>query len=622
MDGLTRFDGGLMPPEAPLAHPVQDLRRAPGVSAPEGPRVQGARLWRLAIFVPAAVLTILLIAKFASGLAPGGTTWTEVALLALLGVTFFWIALAATTAAGGLTRLLLRPPPPDGPGPRTDVALLVPIHEEAPWEVFGNVAAMAADLSPAHDWTIYVLSDTRTEAVAAQELRAAAALNARLPEGRQVHYRRRARNDAAKTGNIADWITRWGGAHEAFVVLDADSLMTGAALAALADAMALDPNAGLIQSLPRLIGGTTLFARLQQFASAVYGVPLAEGLAGWSDRAGNYWGHNAILRTRAFAETAGLPRMPSFRGEGGLIMSHDFVEAGLLRRAGWGVRFEPAVPGSYEAPPATLVDFSIRDRRWCHGNLQHLALLTTKGLHPVSRFHLLSGALAYLMSPFWLALLIIWAVVGNGGNSVILYFSSENPVYPVWPEMGGAGGPGTLLFMYGMLLAPKVMGAAALPLTRTPLARLGGPLRFARSMAAEIVASIIVAPITMVQQALAVGRVVLGLSGGWKPATRGGTRLDWAALLRFHAVETVLGTALTSGMLVGMVSVWLAPIALSLLLAAPISRASGIDMSRGRRHAHFGTPETVDEPAILRDARARRDELHQLLQGLAPEGAA
>ena len=437
-------------------------------------------------------------------------------------MTFFWIALAATTAAGGLARLLLRAPVPEGPAARTDVALLVPIHEEAPWEVFGNVAAMAADLSSAHSWTIYVLSDTRSPGIAAQELRAAQALNARLPEGRRVHYRRRARNDAAKTGNIADWLTRWGGAHEAFVVLDADSLMTGAALAALADAMARDPNAGLIQSLPRLIGGTTLFARLQQFASAVYGVPLAEGLAGWSDRAGNYWGHNAILRTRAFAEAAGLPRMPSLRGRGGLILSHDFVEAGLLRRAGWGVRFEPGVPGSYEAPPETLVDFAIRDRRWCHGNLQHLALLATRGLHPISRFHLLNGAFAYLMSPFWLALLVIWAAVGNGGDSVILYFSAENPVYPVWPEMGGAGGPGTLLFMYGMLLAPKVLGAAALPLTRTPLARLGGARRFAVSMGAEIVASVLVAPIVMVQQALAVGRTVLGARAGWRPAARSG----------------------------------------------------------------------------------------------------
>ena len=612
-----------MPPESPLAHPIQDLRRRPAAGAPAGaPRARGARLWRLAIFAPAAVLTASLIATFAEGLAPAGLTWTEVALLALLGVTFFWIALAATTAAGGLARLMLRPPPPDGPAPRLDVALLVPIHEEAPWEVFGNVAAMAADLSPEHGWTIYVLSDTRTEAVAAQEVLAARALNARLPESQRVHYRRRARNDAAKTGNLSDWLTRWGGRHEAFVVLDADSLMTGAALAALADAMARDPNAGLIQSLPRLIGGTTLFARLQQFASAVYGVPLAEGLAGWSDRAGNYWGHNAILRTRAFAEAAGLPRMPSLRGEGGMILSHDFVEAGLLRRAGWGVRFEPGVPGSYEAPPATLVDFAVRDRRWCHGNLQHLALLTTRGLHPVSRFHLLSGAFAYLMSPFWLALLVIWAVVGNGGDSVILYFSAENPVYPVWPEVGGAGGPGTLLFMYGMLLAPKVMGAAALPLTRTPLSRLGGPFAFAGSMAAEILASVLIAPITMVQQALSVGRTLLGAEAGWKPAARGGTRLGWRALLRFHAVETVLGAALTAGMAAGVVSVWLAPIAGSLLLAAPISRASGIDMTRGRRGRHLGTPETIEEPAILREARARQGELHALLVPATEPGRA
>ncbi len=621
MDGVTPPPALAMPPEAPLAQPVQDLRRMPAARAPRaaaGPGPRGPRLWRAAIFAPAAVLTVSLIATFADGLAPGGLTWTEMVLLTLLGVTFFWIALAATTAAGGLARLLLRGAARSGGGAPMTVALLVPIHEEAPWEVFGNVAAMAADLPAGHDWTIYVLSDTPAGPLAAQEERAVRALNARLAEGAGVHYRRRARNDAAKTGNIADWLTRWGGAHEAFVVLDADSLMTGAALRALADAMARDPNAGLVQSLPRLIGGTTLFARLQEFASAVYGVPLAEGLAGWSDRAGNYWGHNAIIRTRAFAEAAGLPRMPSLRGDGGLILSHDFVEAGLLRRAGWGVLFEPGVPGSFEAPPATLVDFAIRDRRWCHGNLQHLALLGTRGLHPVSRFHLLSGAFAYLMSPLWLGLLAIWAVVGNGGDSVILYFSAENPVYPVWPEMGGAGGPGTLLFMYGMLLAPKLMGAAALPLTRTPLADMGGPLRFAGSMLAEVAASVAVAPITMVQQALSVGRTLLGLRPGWRPAARGGTRLGWAALLRFHAVETALGAILTAGMLIGAVSIWLAPIAWSLLLAVPISRASGIDLSRGA--ARFALRTADAEPTILREARARQGELRAILA--APEAGA
>ncbi len=620
MDGMTSPPDRAMPAEAPLEHPVQDLRRVPAARAPgavgSGPR--GARLWRAAIFAPAAILTVSLIATFADGLAPGGLTWTEVVLLALLGVTFFWIALAASTAAGGLARLLLRGAALGTGGAPMTVALLVPIHKEAPWEVLGNVSAMAADLRAGHDWTIYVLSDTPAGPLAEQEERAVRALNARLAEGERVHYRRRPRNEAAKTGNIADWLTRWGGAHEAFVVLDADSLMTGAALQALADAMARDPNAGLVQSLPRLIGGTTLFARLQEFASAVYGVPLAEGLAGWSDRAGNYWGHNAIIRTRAFAEAAGLPRMPSLRGQGGLILSHDFVEAGLLRRAGWGVLFEPGVPGSFEAPPATLVDFAIRDRRWCHGNLQHLALLGTRGLHPVSRFHLLSGAFAYLMSPLWLALLAIWAVVGNGGDSVILYFSAENPVYPVWPEMGGAGGPGTLLFMYGMLLAPKLMGAAALPLTRTPLADLGGPLRFAGSMLAEVAASVAVAPITMVQQALSVGRTFLGLRPGWRPAARGGTRLGWRALLRFHAAETALGAILSAGMVVGAVSIWLAPIAWSLLLAVPISRASGVDVSRGVLGSALRTADA--EPTILREARLRQGELRAILA--APEAGA
>ena len=211
-----------------------------------------------------------------------------------------------------------------------------------------------------------------------------------------------------------------------------------------------------------MIGSDTLFGRMQQFAASVYGTLLGEGLAGWTGAEGNYWGHNAILRTRAFADCAGLPRMPTLTGRrGALIMSHDFVEAALLRRAGWAVRFVPWITGSYEEPPATLIDYALRDRRWCHGNLQHLRLLGTRGLHVVSRFHLLHGAMSYLLSPAWFILLVIWALLGNGPDSVITYFSADNPLYPVWPEMSGVQSGMILLFMYAMLLAPKAMGALA-----------------------------------------------------------------------------------------------------------------------------------------------------------------
>ena len=385
------------------------------------------------------------------------------------------------------------------------------------------------------------------------------------------------------------------------LVLDADSLMSADAIRALADEMAADPGAGLIQSAPLVIGSDTLFGRMQQFAASVYGTLLSEGLARWTGTEGNYWGHNAIIRTRAFADCAGLPRMPARRGRGALILSHDFVEAGLLRRAGWSVRFVPEIGGSYEEPPATLIDYALRDRRWCHGNLQHLRLLGTRGLHPLSRFHLFHGAMSYLLSPAWFLLLVIWSLLGNGPDSVITYFSSENPLYPVWPEMSGVQSGAILAFMYAMLLAPKLMGALAAVAGEVTVARFGGAGRFGLSLLAEIVLSILFAPVMMVQQVVAVLRTAIGMRPMWSPQARKGGRYGPLTVLTFHALETASGALLLGGMAAGLVSLWLLPIAVSLGAAAPLSMLSGM-----RLRALMATPETLDPPVIVRRARECR----------------
>jgi membrane glycosyltransferase len=129
--------------------------------------------------------------------------------------------------------------------------------------------------------------------------------------------------------------------------------------------------------VPLIVNRTSLFARVQQFASRLYGPMLSEGLAWWSGSEGNYWGHNAIIRTRAFAEQAGLPRLPGRKPFGGEILSHDFVEAALLRRGGWDVRMAPQLYGSFEECPPSLPDLIVRERRWCQGNLQHEACTGT-----------------------------------------------------------------------------------------------------------------------------------------------------------------------------------------------------------------------------------------------------
>ena len=595
-----------MPPLAPLAHPRQDLRRhfADG-TAPGAGVDAGAALWRLCVFLPAALATATLLWGFLAWFATDGTTWAEASLAVLIGVGFFWIALTAATVLGGAISMMRRAPQDDAPIRPLDVALLMPVYEEAAWDAFGRAAAMMEALERLphrHGYTLYILSDTRSAAGERHELAAFAALRARLPDAR-IHYRRRTRNTDRKVGNLADWVARWGGAHEAMLVLDADSLMGARAIRDLTDALARDPAAGLIQSFPQLIGARTLFARSQQFANAIYGAALAEGLARWTGREGNYWGHNAVIRTRAFASSAGLPHL-----RGRLILSHDFVEAGLLRRAGWAVRFLPRIRGSYEETPPSLVDHCLRDRRWCRGNLQHLGLLGTRGFHALSRFHLFHGAVGYLLSPLWFVLLTLWAVTGvDADRSVINYFSPENPTMPNWPEMSPVNHVWLMATLYLLLLLPKLVGAAALVLSGTRLSRLGGPGRFALSLVTEIAVSIAYAPILMVQQTIAVAAALVGRRLDWTPQRRAGAAYGPAALLRFHAVETALGLALAAGMATGFVSLWLLPIMGSLSLAAPLSALSQVKLRI------LPTPQEVRAPLIATRSRRWRDELRRAL---------
>ncbi|MEM7642411.1 MAG: glucans biosynthesis glucosyltransferase MdoH [Pseudomonadota bacterium] len=601
-----------MPPMAPLAHPQQDLGQAFRDDAAPAPiRDAAAAYWRFATFLPAVIGTGLLLWAFLDRFATDGTTWTEGLLTVLIGAGFFWIALTFVTVLGGATSLLRRPYVDTRPHAPLDVALLVPVHEEAPWDVFGNAAAMLETLarhSGDHRYTLYILSDTQSADRAAQEEAAYDALRHRLPEAR-IWYRRRVENTDRKVGNLAQWVAHWGGAHDAMLVLDADSLMSAQAIRDLTDALARDTQAGLIQSFPQLIGAQTLFARSQQFANAIYGVALAEGLARWTGREGNYWGHNAIIRTKAFASSAGLPRIRSLRGTEELILSHDFVEAGLLRRAGWAVRFLPRLRGSYEETPPTLIDHILRDRRWCRGNLQHLGLLGTRGLHALSRFHLFHGAVGYLLSPLWFALLMLWAAVGvSADRSVINYFSPDNPTMPNWPELSSVNHIWLMAALYGLLLAPKLIGAAALLVSGVPIARVGGWARFLGSLLLEIVISIAYAPILMVQQTLAVALAMFGGRMDWRPQNREGGAYSWATLLRFHALETGIGAILTAGMVTGFVSLWLLPIAGSLLLAAPLSRLSAI-----RLRGALATPQEVRAPLVASRAARWRSELRAAL---------
>ena len=275
-------------------------------------------------------------------------------------------------------------------------AILSPIYNEAPGLLRARLHASWLSLRRTglgDHFDMFVLSDTTNEDIQREEHRQIRGLRRRLGAEARVYYRHRRQNTDRKAGNMADWIRRFGGAYDLMVVLDADSLMEGETLVRLAAAMERHPEVGLIQTTPVVINRHSLFGRIEQFASRMYGPLLARGAAWWSDSQGNYWGHNAILRVKAMARTsAGLPHLPGRKPFGGDILSHDFVEAALLRRSGWEVRMAPTLGGSYEECPPTLADMIVRDRRWCQGNLQHVGVLRARGLAWVSRLHLIRGA--------------------------------------------------------------------------------------------------------------------------------------------------------------------------------------------------------------------------------------
>ncbi|MBS1184335.1 MAG: opgH, partial [Proteobacteria bacterium] len=370
-------------------------------------------LKRFAVLGSTAVLLAYAVNEMYAVLALGDLTPVERVVLVLFTVTFAWIALSSVASVFGFLKLVsrrfARPVAWSDEPLRKRTAMLMPTYNEDPARIFAAIEAMARDVealgqSHAFDW--FVLADTTDPEVVLQEEAALLAARERIGGFTRVYYRRRRNNTAKKAGNVGDFCKRWASAYDHLLVLDADSLMEGRTIVELARRMEADPDAGLIQTIPALVNGTTVMARLQQFAGRVYGPVVGTGLSWWVQKEGNFWGHNAIIRTEAFLNSAGLPELSGKPPFGGHIMSHDFVEAALIRRAGWNIIIADDLSGSYEESPPSLVDLAIRDRRWCQGNLQHLKVIGGRGLHWVSRSHILTGIMSYLASPLWLLLIL------------------------------------------------------------------------------------------------------------------------------------------------------------------------------------------------------------------------
>jgi len=614
---IERRDAGLswLPPEQPLDMPTQDFDAPP--SCRLAPRDAGMR-WpaRAALAAGTVLLTIGFAYELYLVLSFVRITPVQIVFLILSTLAFAWIALGSLSAAIGLMPLFagertdtLEIPPATEPLHQR-VALLFPVYHEDCARIAGTIEAMALELSAmgrVHHFDVFILSDSRSAEAGFREEQVFAALAERLKGVINVYYRRRKQNTAKKAGNIADWVQRFGGGYDSFVVLDADSVMSGETLVRLALAMQNNPCAGLIQTVPRLVGGRTIFQRLQQFAAGVYGPAVAAGLAAWHGCQGNYWGHNAIIRTVAFASAAGLPELPGRPPFGGHIQSHDFVEAALLQRAGWEVHMAPSLEGSYEGAPPALPELIARDRRWAQGNLQHLAIVARRGLTRMARIHLGMGACAYLVSAIWAASLAVGVVLALQGTQVIpTYFLDSKTLFPIWPTIDPGAAFRLFLATMVVVLMPKGIGLI-LELRKAARAReIWAMPRIIAGVLVETVMSMLLAPILMVTQTTAVVQIFAGIDSGWNPQRRDEAGMSLATAFRYHAPHMVAGLALA--VLTYLVSfklmAWMAPVLVGLCLSVLLSwwtaRVSGPFLSRC-----LAIREDFDPPPILQLARTR-----------------
>ncbi|MGY2049837.1 glucans biosynthesis glucosyltransferase MdoH [Methylobacterium sp. JK268] len=605
-------------PEAPLAMPVQDLRRWSPERAHRGAPHPSPRAARLFVFGAALLLTAYGAYEMYEVVSVAGSaTVLQLLLLLLFTLNFSWIALAFTSALLGFGALLRRRPPAAPPAPlMRRTAVVMPVYNEATSRTFAAVEAIRASIEATGQgerFDYWILSDsTQADAWIAEE-RAFLALRDKLGPEARLYYRHRPKNHHRKAGNIADFVTRWGGHYDHMLVLDADSLMSGDCVVRLAAAMEADPDAGIIQSLPLIINRNTLFARVQQFAARIYGPVIATGLALWSGRDGNYWGHNAIIRTRAFAEQCGLPDLPGKPPFGGHVLSHDFVEAALIRRGGWSVTMLPDLAGSYEESPPSLIDIAVRDRRWAQGNLQHARIITAAGLKLPSRQHFATGIAGYLASPLWAAQLVVGVALALQTAYIRPeYFPSEFRLYPIWPRFDPVRALQLFGLTMGILLAPKLFGLILALLDGAVRRASGGAARLILSALIETLLSALIAPIAMLIQSGSVVQILLGRDTGWNPQRRDDGSIPFRDIVRRHRWHTLLGfvSGAAAFAIATSLFLWMSPTILGLVLAIPISWASG-QLAWGLALKRLGllmTPEERVPPPIALAAKALASE--------------
>ncbi|MCZ2497815.1 glucans biosynthesis glucosyltransferase MdoH [Xylophilus sp. Kf1] len=569
-------------------------------------------------FLLLTLLTTTVATTLFAGVQPDyDNAWLQYGQIALFAVLSAWVVTGFTTALMGFWVSLRGDPHTLSSKEVRDhamnadarTAIIMPICNEDVATVFAGLRATCESVAAtgnAKVFDVFVLSDSynpeiaKAERAAWEDLRAALAANPDQPQI-EVYYRLRTRRSHRKAGNVADFCRRWGKDYKYMVVLDADSVMSGDCLSTLVKLMEAHPKAGIIQTATQSIGHATLHARSQQFASRMTGRLFTLGMQFWQLGESHYWGHNAILRVEPFMKHCALAPIEGTGGMSGGIMSHDFVEAALMRRAGYQVWLVSDLAGSYEQQPPDLLSELQRDRRWCQGNMQNFRLIAEPGLHRVHRAMFLTGALSYVSAPLWLAFMTLGTALWLSGSRLVQNFDVL---------------PGELMglwaFTVAVLFLPRILGIAAV-LIKGEQRMFGGVVGLLKSSLLESVLAILQSPVRMLAHSLFVATALTGIKLDWKSPPREANGLGWrvaaASLAPMSAVVAVLAAGIAA--IDPSALLWLLPVGLPLLLSVPVSvYTSHVELGSVMRSRGFLLiPEERWSPSVLRRARLHANRL-------------
>ena len=567
---------------------------------------------RRTVFLLITLFTTAVATMLFAGVQPQyDNAWLEYGQLGLFALLSAWVVTGFTTALMGFYvslrgdphALTAREVQGHAMNPEARTAIIMPICNEDVATVFAGLRATCesvANTGHSKQFDVFILSDSYTpeiakaERAAWEDLRAALAEHPNQPQV-EVYYRLRTRRSHRKAGNVADFCRRWGKDYRYMVVLDADSVMSGDCLTNMVKLMEAHPKAGIIQTATQAIGHVTLHARAQQFASRMTGRLFTLGMQYWQLGESHYWGHNAIIRVQAFMDHCALAPIQGTGGMSGGIMSHDFVEAALMRRAGFEVWLASDLVGSYEQQPPDLLSELQRDRRWCQGNLQNSRLMAEPGISRVHRAMFVTGAMSYLSAPLWLAFMTL---------GTALWLSGQTVVPNAWHVL-----PGELMALWAwtlsMLFLPRVLGIAAV-LLKGEQRLFGGTANLLKSAVFESGLAMLQSPVRMLAHSLFVLVAVTGIKLDWKSPPREATALSWrhaaASLAPMTAVIALLGLGIMA--IDARALVWLIPVGLPLLLAIPMAvLTSHIGLGTTMRNQGFLLiPEERWSPKVLRRA--------------------